>query len=146
MEGSPAILGTPRAVSRFEAHLLRLLRSFLRPADGLPAAPAAPGGRLALPTGLSPECLHLVRDTLAKGVVVYLARAGGWRRERHLRDGRPVDGRLWDRSPAADLGLTFSKHTISFLMVLAASRPEGWEAPPNELTIGDRFLHFLAYE
>jgi hypothetical protein len=149
MEGRAAIPEVPRTVSRFEAHLLRLLRSFLRPGETLPAAPAAAGGRLALPPGLSPECLHLVRDTLRKGIVVCLARAGGWRRERHLRDGRPVEGRLWDRSPAVDLGLSFSKHTISFLMWLTAGRPEkpnDWDAPVAELTTGDLLLLFLAYE
>jgi hypothetical protein len=138
---------SPRAVSRFEAHLLRLLRSFVQPVSE--AALTMPGGRLAVPAGLSAECLHLVRDTLRKGIVVYLARAGGWRRERHLRGGQPAEGRLWERTPAGDLGLAFSKHSIAFLMWLTAGRPEGpdaWQAKIGELTLGDQFLLFLGYE
>src|SRR5512145_1433756 len=87
VDTAPAVPdGTPRAVSRFEAHLLRLLRSYLRPHPGevVLTHPPAAAGKLTLPEGLSADCLHLVRDSLAKGCVLYLARAGGWRRERHL--------------------------------------------------------------
>jgi hypothetical protein len=147
MEQIATSVESPRAVSRFEAQLLRLLRSFVRPVGE--AALTLPGGRLTMPAGLSPECLHLVRDTLCKAIVVCLARAGGWRRERHLRAGQPADGRLWERSPSAELGLTFSKHSISFLMTLTSGRhesSESWSAPVEELTIGDQFLLFLAYQ
>jgi hypothetical protein len=134
-------------VSRFEAHLLRLLRSFLAPPDELPAVPAAPAGRLAMPPGLSADCLHLVRDSLRKGIVLHLARAGGWRRERHLRGGQAVEGRLWERTPPPELALAFSRQTIAFLMWLTAGRPESphWDPPLEQLTLGDQLLLFLAY-
>lgn len=139
-----------RVVSRFEAVLLRMLRAFLRPSTGdspLPTPTAA--GKLTLPAGLSDDCLHLIQDSLGKGCVLYLARAGGWRRERYLRGGAPSDGRLWERSQVADLGLRFSKHSVSFLIWLTAGRPEkkdDWTPPIDELSVGDSFLMFLAYE
>ena len=140
---------SPLAVSRFEAVLIRQLRSFLH-APGDPAPPpTGPAGRLALPKGLSPACLHLVRDTLSKGCVLYLAKVGGWRREKHLQGGQPRTGRLWERTPLPQLRLSFSKHSISFLMWLTAGRPdkpEPWSAPEDELTPADQFLMFLAYE
>lgn len=139
----------PLAVSRFEAVLIRQLRAFLRaPGDAAPP-PTAPAGKLALPKGLSAACLHLVRDTLSKGCVLYLAKIGGWRREKHLHSGQPRTGRLWERTSLPELRLSFSKHSIAFLMWLTAGRPdkpEPWNAPAEELTPGDQFLMFLAYE
>jgi hypothetical protein len=141
---SPAL-----SVSRFEAVLIRQLRSMMRtPGEPSPAY-SPPAGRLNVPSGLSPACLHLVRDTLSKGCVLYLAKVGGWRREKHLHSGQPRSGRLWERVQRSDLALSFSKHTISFLMWLAAGRPDktqSWDAPENELTTADHFLFFLAYE
>jgi FtsH ternary system-associated peptide len=145
----PVVAPPPRAVSRFEAHLLRLLRSILRPQVGEPALPPTAAGKLSVPPGLSDECLELVRDALGKGCVVYLARAGGWRCERHLRDGRAVEGRLWQRQPAGELGLTFSRHALHFLMWLTAGRPDGaanWAPPLSELTPADQLLLLLAHE
>lgn len=140
-----------RTVTRFEASLLRMLRSFLRPQSGEPAgAPPTAAGKIAIPAGLSDDCLFLIRDTLGKGCVLYLARAGGWRRERFLRAGQPVVGRLWERSEVPDLQLSFSPQSIRFLMWLAAGRPidrdQNWDPDLAPLTIGDLFLIFLAYE
>src|SRR5260370_1385498 len=139
----------PPAVSRFEASMIRMVRAFLHvPGDPAPP-PAGPAGKLTLPKGLSPACLHLVCDSLSKGCVLYLAKVGGWRREQHLHAGQPQTGRLWERTPIPALRLTFSKHTISFLMWLTAGRPDrpdSWSAPDEELTPADKFLLFLAYE
>jgi hypothetical protein len=136
----------PLAVSRFEASLLRLLRSLLRHVPG-EAGPPTPAGKLALPKCLSANCVHFVRDSLSKGCVLYLAKAGGWRRERHLREGRPATGRLWERNPPEELGLSFSLHSLHFLVWLTAGRPEKheWQPQAPELTTGDQFLLFLAY-
>src|SRR6516162_9898000 len=98
-------------VSRFEADLLSLLYFFLRrePAEGV---------RGHIERGSTPPaCLgrgsiRLAEDALRKGVVQLLAERGGWRRERFLRDGRPVEGRLWERTVPTDLGLTFSPQTL----------------------------------
>jgi FtsH ternary system domain X6 len=140
-----------RTVSRFEAVLLRMLRGFLRPGpvDTPLSERTSAAGKLAMPKGLSPQCLHLVRDTLGKGCVQYLARAGGWRREKHLRQGKPAQGRLWERTPASELGLSFSHHSIHLLMWLAAGRPDkdsNWNPPQHELTIGDKLLMLVAYQ
>lgn len=139
----------PLQVSRFEANLLRIVRFFFQQ---IPAEEALPLVRTtqSRPRCLSAPAVHLVRDTLAKGCVLYLVRAGGWRHERFLRKGEPKAGRLWERSPIDELALEFSSHSLEFLIWLTTNKPGGptpmWEAPTSELTIGDHLLLFLAYE
>jgi hypothetical protein len=137
---------TPFPVSRFEASLLRLLRSFLRNGPG-ETAPPTPAGKVTAPKCLSANCVHLVRDSLSKGCALYLAKAGGWRRERHLRQGQPAVGRLWERTPPEELGLSFSLQSLHFLVWLTAGRPEkhDWQPQAAETTTGDLLLLFLAY-
>ncbi|HLW63978.1 MAG TPA: hypothetical protein VKS79_01585, partial [Gemmataceae bacterium] len=109
----------PLPVSRFEASLLRLLRSCLRYGPG-DASPPTPAGKITAPKCLSPNCVHLVRDSLSKGCVLYLAKAGGWRRERHLQKGQPATGRLWERTAPEELGLSFTVQSLHFLVWLTA--------------------------
>jgi hypothetical protein len=140
-----------RSVSRFEAILVRMLRTFMNPPAGESSLtqPKMAAGKLTIPRGLSADCLHLVRETLSKGCVQYLSREGGWRRGRFLRDGKRVEGRLWERSTTRDLALSFSGQTIKFLMWLTAGRPDAakiWNPSASDLTVGDQFLMFLAYE
>jgi hypothetical protein len=137
-----------KVVSRFESRLLRLLRAFLH---GEPIEQMRP---LVVEPCEAPPCLSLsavalVQDTLAKGCVHLLARRDGWRRERHLRDGKLVEGRLWERTPPLELGLKFSRHTLGFLIWITAVDLEGkllWEPPESELTIGDRLLLYFAFD
>src|SRR5262245_12756703 len=138
-----------KSVSRFEANLLRLLHCFL---GRLPVEQALPS---VLHSSAQPRCLSraavgLVHDALAKGCVAWLARVGGWRRTRHLRGERAVEGRLWERTPPSDLALRFSHHSLEFLIWLTATRLSGpttsWTAAAEELTPADWLLLFLAYE
>jgi hypothetical protein len=140
----------PPVVSRFEYNLLRLLRFAL---GHMPAEQAAPLvlARLAPAPGcLSRACVRLAEDTLAKGVVLHLVRAGGWRRERFLRAGKPTDGRVWDRVPLTDRALEFSRHPLAFLRWLTAEKPtdtkEPWDVSPTELTPADEVFFALAYD
>jgi FtsH ternary system domain X6 len=142
-------LAAPRMVSRFEASLLRLLRFFLK------QVPAEEGLRLVNAKAHRPDCLsaaavHLVRDSLSKGCVLYLVKAGGWRRERYLRRGAPKFGRLWERSEIPDLTLQFSRQSMEFLIWITASKPgDGkptWQPALKALTPADQLLLFLAYE
>ncbi|HTU89581.1 MAG TPA: hypothetical protein VMF69_05735 [Gemmataceae bacterium] len=137
------------SVSRFEANLLRLLWYFLHrelPERALPLLE----NRCAAPPCLHRNAVHLIQDALSKGCVSLLARRGGWRRERFLRGERVVEGRLWERTPPAELGLTFSAHTLRFLIWITANRPgdteRGWLVPEEELTLGDRLLLYFAHE
>ncbi len=138
----------PRVVTTFEGKLLRILRCFLRHAPVDQALPLVLE-RNPRPPCLSRACVELVGDSLAKGCMLFLVRAGGWRRERHLRNGQPRDGRLWERSAPSDLGLTFSRHALEFLIWMTAHRPDDakppLDLPDAELTPADRLLLFLAY-
>lgn len=136
-------------VSRFEADLLRVVHALLGRA---PLAGALPliVGRRERPACLGRGVVALVQDALAKGCVWRLAREGGWRPERHLRGDRVAAGRLWERTPPEELGLSFSRHALAFLIWLTADhpgdQPARWSPDEGELTVGDRVVLFLAYE
>jgi len=139
----------PRVVSPFEGKLLRVLHCFL---GQVPLEQALPviAEQSPRPPALSRACVELVQESLAKGCLLYLVRAGGWRRDRFLRNGQPRDGRLWDRSPPEELALTFSRHALEFLIWITAQKTGDTEPPlrpPDaELTPADRLLLFLAHE
>ena len=139
----------PLQVSRFEANLLRIARFFFHQVPTEEAMPLI-RANANRPKCLSEAAVHLVRDTLSKGCVLYLVRAGGWRRDRFLRQGEPKEGRLWERSTIDDLALEFSPHSLEFLLWLTANKPgeptSTWQAPADELTIADQLLLFLAYD
>jgi hypothetical protein len=141
--------GNMQSVSRFEAKLLRLLWYFLRREPPERALPLLENRCVA------PPCLHrnavlLIADALAKGCMLLLARRGGWRRERFLRGERVVEGRLWQRTPPAELGLNFSSHTLGFLIWITANCPgdpeRAWRVSEDELTLGDHMLLYFAHE
>ncbi len=139
---------TPTVVSRFEANLLWILQGVLR------SDPSQQTLELVLEKCPQPPCLsraavELIQDTLAKGCVSILARSG-WYRERHLRNDEVVEGRLWERHPLQNLSLSFSKHSLNFLIWLTAHKPDEkktkWPAMPEaQLTMGDLFLLYLVY-
>ena len=139
----------PRPVSKFEYHLLRILRFFLGhfPADqGLQLVRAAVGR----PECLSADAVHLVKDTLAKGCVLGLVRAGGWRNDRYLRDGTPTAGRVWDRVPLDERALVFSGAVVEFLMWVTAEKVHEartvWAGRAEDLTPADEFLLWRAFD
>lgn len=138
-----------RSVSRFEANLLRLLWYFLRREPPERALPVIEN-HCAVPPCLNRGAVDLVKDALAKGCMFLLARRGGWRRERFLRGERVVEGRLWERTPPAELGLKFSAHTLDFLIWITANRPGDkdppWRPLEKDLTLGDRILLYFAHE
>jgi hypothetical protein len=102
------------------------------------------------PGCLSPAFVHLLKDTLSKGCVLHLVRIGGWRNDRFLRDGSPLIGRIWERSPLEDRTLHFSRHVVEFLLWAAAERVHEtnveWDAPPSELTPADELFFWLAFD
>ncbi len=139
---------TPLIVSRFEANLIRILRFFLRQVPFEQAKPLIEG-KHARPNCLSAAALHLIRDSLAKGCVLYLVRAGAWRRERFLRGTKAVEGRLWERTEPERLGLSFSGEILEFLLWVTANSPretKSWSVRVEALTPADQLLLFLAYE
>lgn len=137
-----------KVVSRFEASLLRILHFFLGHAPPQQAVPLVQS-RCPPPPCLSRVAVELVEDTLAKGCTLFLARQGGWRKDRFVRGDQVAGGRLWERTPPGELGLKFSRHTLDFLMWITATDPREeqatWSAPPHELTPADWLFFFLAY-
>jgi hypothetical protein len=140
---------SPRQVSRFEFNLIRVLRFFLGhfPSDqGLQLLRSAS----ARPECLSPTAVDLVQDSLAKGCVLFLVRAGGWRNERYLRDGKPIAGRVWERCPIDERTLEFSRHVVDFLVWATAEKVHetaaAWDAPAAALTPADELFFWLAFD
>lgn len=136
-----------KSVTRFEANLLRILQCFLRRVPPEQALPLI-SSRCAGPGHVHRSAAVLIMDCLAKGCVSLLVRWGGWQRECFLREGRPTTGRLWERTPPDRLPLTFSRHTLEFLLWITASKPADapfGPIPVDELTMGDWLLLFFAH-
>lgn len=139
----------PRQVSKFEFNLLRILRFAVGqfPADS---------GMQLLRSGIArPECLsasavELVKDTLSKACVLALVRLGGWRKDRYLRAGEPVRGRVWERIPLDERVLEFSPHVMEFLIWATAEKVNetrvDWDAAPETLTAADEFLFWMTLD
>ena len=140
---------SPRGVSRFEANLVALAR-FLVGRASPDVARKALYEKFTPPPCLSANAVHLVKDTLAKGLVLYLVRAGGWREDRFLRAGVPLRGRAWDRLPLAERRLTLSRYPLDFLMWLTAEKANEPKQPVPEplepLTPADELFFMLAAE
>jgi hypothetical protein len=139
-----------KAVTRFEFNLLRILHFFLGRVPLEQARPLVTAlWEKARPKGLSKTAVELVQDALAKGTVEMLARAGGWRPEQFLRNGKAKEGRLWQRTPPRELGLPFSRHALDFLIWITAVKPTdqrtNWMPPEKELAMGDLLLLYCAY-
>jgi hypothetical protein len=146
----PDVPHGPPAVSRFEYDLLRVLRFLVghMPADlvhSLVYKSVVPP-----PPCLSRTCVRLAQDTLSKAVVLWLARAGGWRAEKFLRRGAPLAGRHWERVPLAERTLTFSRHPLALAFWVTAEKPNDtatfWDAPRSEVTPADDLFFALALE
>lgn len=133
-----------KAVSRFEANLLRVLRGVLLQSPGEHVAPIL-DKPLPRPRCLSRDAVALIEDSLRKGCVHWLANRG-WIRERFLRDGKPVTGRLWERTAPAQLGLTFSAAALEFLVQLVSGTIGTSVPKAEEGTIGDRLLYCLTFD
>lgn len=135
-----------RIVSRFEANLLAILRGFL----GFLPRPQLLSLLLQArerPACLSRAAMDLVQDTLAKGITLRLAEQG-WRRERFLRGGQAIVGRIWERTPPGERGLHFTRVSLDFLIWATSAqcdRGENW-SPSGPLSLGDRLLLAWAYD
>jgi hypothetical protein len=138
-----------KTVSRFEANLLRILHGFFGRTSSDQVLKLVQT-EIDCPNCLNRNAVDLVKDTLQKGVPMYLAQQGGWRRERFLRNEQISEGRLWDRTPPEQLGLSFSQHSLRFLMWITANDPNRSRLEPgpaeSQLTVGDRLLYFLAFQ
>ena len=139
----------PRQVSKFEFNLLRILRFMVG------HFPADQGMQLVRATVTRPECLSagavdLVKDTLAKACVLFLVKQGAWRNDKYLREGNPVQGRVWDRVPLDERSLMFSRPVLEFLQWATAEKVNDtkapWDAAPKGLTPADEFFFWLAFD
>lgn len=145
----PAEPGDARPVSRFEADLVRVLRFCLGrfPEHEGTAALKRSHPR---PDCLSRNAVELVKDSLAKGCVLHLVRAGGWRNDRYLRGGQPTPGRAWQRVPLDERGLAFSAHVVEFLVWATAEKVHdtraAWDAPAAALTPADELFFWLVFD
>ncbi|HEY1190395.1 MAG TPA: hypothetical protein VGE74_22365 [Gemmata sp.] len=139
----------PRQVTKFEFNLLRILRFLVGhfPADqGLQLVRTA----TAKPDCISAGAVDLVKDTLKKALVLFLTRSGGWRKDKYLRAGQPVGGRVWERIPLDERALVFSRPVLDFLFWLTAEKVHEskgtWDASPKALTPADELFFALSFD
>lgn len=139
----------PRSVTPFEGKLLTILRAIVQQEPVELAVPLLAEPQAA-PSGLSRAAVELIQESLIHGCVLHLARSGGWRRERFLRDGKAVEGRLWQRTDPGAMPLDFSRRSLDWLVWLASAR---WDDPPGAIdkpgltwTVADRLLILLTLD
>lgn len=100
-----------------------------------------------LPSGVGPTALAIMRDTMAKGIVLALINRGGWRRVTSLQHGDVVTGRLWERHAAPGLHVSpFAMDLCRWLtsQPLRTGKCEPLTARPA--TIADEFILYLAMD
>ena len=95
-------------------------------------SPVCTPPRTDRPKCLSADAVHLVLDSLSKGCVLYLVRAGGWKRDRFLRDGEPKFGRLWERSPVEKLAKDPVKAIDAAQGIFNMFRKKPADQPPQQ--------------
>ncbi len=138
-----------REVTRFEFDMLRILRALLGviPIDQVQSLIL---NQRTPPTCLNPNAIALVKDTLSKGLILHLVRAGGWRDESFLHNDTPTNGRVWNRVPLAERTLTFSRKPLDFLLWLTAEHPTQtkveWHRASIDSTAGDDLFFHIAYD
>lgn len=136
-----------RVVSKFEHDLLVISR-YIFGASNSQQALQIITTRHDEPKCLSRNCIELVQDTLAKGLVLNLTRTGGWRDETFIEDRMPTRGRVWDRIPLEQRRLHFSRNALDFLIWLTAHRPDRsndrWQSI-TQSTAADELFFALAY-
>jgi hypothetical protein len=101
--------------------------------------------RRTVPAKLGPSAIHVLRDLLAKGVVLSLIRRGGWRRQRHLHAGQGVEGRLWQRHTAPALHFSpLCVRTLQWLTAQPLGHPDCLPLEAEEpLTLADELFLYL---
>ncbi len=135
-----------RNVSQYESNLLTILLSHFRP-GGSAESRALLIRRQKAPRCLSRNCVELIQQFLATGITEWAARQG-WRKERFPdTDGTLVRaGRLWKRHPAEEISLSFSQHSVEWLMWLTSANMAAPSSSPfpadAKLTLGDQLLLF----
>jgi hypothetical protein len=137
--------GNTRIVSPFEANLITITRHLMhQPVPG--DARVMIREKMPRPQVLSENAIHLLKDTLSKGCVLFLVRQGGWRNERFLQEGKPLEGRVWDRHPVGERLLSFQRCVLEFLVWLTSDRPhkpeETWR--PSERSPADELFFAMA--
>lgn len=96
---------------------------------------------------IGPTAMKLLRDTLAKGAILQLARRGGWRTMRFVAGDRVRSGRMWERHPPQ--ALRFSRFSIHLLRWLTESPIARSDCPNLEAlpeTPADELLMYLAVD
>ncbi|HLT37574.1 MAG TPA: hypothetical protein VK034_14875, partial [Enhygromyxa sp.] len=138
----PHPVSSPR-VAKSEDELIKIARALV--GSGRPPSRI----RAAVPvTKIGPTAMRLLQQTLARGVIATLLRAGGWQSRRTLVDGQPRRGRLWERHRELP-ALHFGPASFELLIWLHG---EDLNRPSRELernvdtTLADDMLHYLACE
>ncbi|TQF14519.1 hypothetical protein FJV41_18220 [Myxococcus llanfairpwllgwyngyllgogerychwyrndrobwllllantysiliogogogochensis] len=130
-------------VSPSEHSLLTLARAIMGLGQYAPVEDLL-RARHTTPARLSPGALRSLRDTLAKGTVLALARCGGARQRRHL-SSESSPSRLWERhGPPALRFSVLCFHTLRWLveqpLAIFGHRPLDVDAPP---TLADELFLYL---
>jgi hypothetical protein len=140
-----------KRVAASEFDLLTVARALVRDLEAAAVEPLLRQPR-RVPGKLGSTAIGLLKQILARGVVLELCRRGGWREADHLRGDEVVQGRLWERwargggAPPAlhfsGLGLRACRWlTVAPLAVPRECEPLGASRTPG---LGDQLVLYLA--
>ena len=134
----------PARVDVKEAELLAVARALVSP-DSYAAVAATLASALSV-TKLGPTAMHVLEDTLSKGVVKTLARLGGARPRIRPDTGSTRPARVFDVRPPPKIA--FSAYTFGLVRWLA-NTPLGAKGSSSRFeemprTIGDELCAYLA--
>jgi hypothetical protein len=129
-------------VAASEAEMLLMARTMLG-AAGSDAVQSLLQQQRALPAVIGPTALALLRETLGKGAIALLGRAGGWRNDISLAADPPRRGRLWQRHQPIPLRFgTATWEVLRWLCSEPMHRPP--PLPPTARTAADELLWYRA--
>jgi hypothetical protein len=134
-----------RRVAQSEYDLLTVARSIVGEGSFATIDPIVHIGR-KLPDKVGPTAMRLLEETLARGVVLELARRGGWRPMQHVSGPGPTaqPARLWERH-AAPPPIPFSPRSLKVLRFLSSGQ-KGELPAELPLSLGDELTIYLALD
>jgi hypothetical protein len=102
-----------------------------------------------VPLKLCPNAIRLVKSTLSKGVILQMARRGGWKVENRPSYGKWVSGRLWERKKPPQI--KFSTLTMDVLRWLCSgpldkSYVAAKRTWATKVLIGDDIFLYLLFD
>lgn len=100
-----------------------------------------------LPDGMGPTAIGLMKDTIAKGLILALIGRGGWQRVESQENGQVWSGRLWERHAPPPLHVSpFTMHLCRWMTSQPLRSKKCAAMAHTPATVADELVLYLALE